>query len=351
MTMTREKIEELKRTAQNAWPGPWAMNPEPFDNDGTPETVVSAMDGKAAICVTMDWGKNNPLMREANALHIAACDPKTILSLLALAERALEPQTPMDVTVYTLERLRGAMTRFGISCGEGGMEHFSVKFESHLLEFIRAATDSLDKLRQAYADLEASQSALEPQGQALPPEGQEISVDVSNGEHDALHRVFARLTGELGSDGKTWLAEMTEDNASQLALPAGPVPDSFGAILAQFMTPKRIKDLKRFDEFTQDGEGYDIDAEDMDSLADIGLIRRTSGRHFQFTDLGLIALSHYANPDRHSPAVAQPVAASLREKALEAADKIIADYKEHYDFPTGGESHMHDCITLYIEGE
>ncbi|MDR6394663.1 hypothetical protein [Herbaspirillum seropedicae] len=92
------------------------------------------------------------------------------------------------------------------------------------------------------------------------------------------------------------------------AAPAGPVPDSFGAILAQFMTAPRIEDLKRFDEFTQDGESYDIDLEDMDALADIGLIRRTSGRHFQFTDLGLIALSHYANPDRHSPAVAQPVA-------------------------------------------
>lgn len=26
------------------------------------------------------------------------------------------------------------------------------------------------------------------------------------------------------------------------------------------------------------------------------------------------------------------------------ADKIIADYKEHYDFPPQGESHMHDCI-------
>ena len=103
MDMTTEKLAELKRVAQNAWPGPWAMNPEPFDNDGTPETVVSAMDGKAAICVTMDWGKNNPLMREANALHIAACDPQTILSLIALAERALNTN-PVSLGSLNAER-------------------------------------------------------------------------------------------------------------------------------------------------------------------------------------------------------------------------------------------------------
>jgi Lar family restriction alleviation protein len=37
-----------------------------------------------------------------------------------------------------------------------------------------------------------------------------------------------------------------------------------------------------------------------------------------------------------------------RKAELRAAEKIIADYKEHYDFPDQGESHMHDCITSYI---
>lgn len=32
----------------------------------------------------------------------------------------------------------------------------------------------------------------------------------------------------------------------------------------------------------------------------------------------------------------------------QAANQIIADYKEHYDFPAQGESHMHDCITDYL---
>jgi len=38
-----------------------------------------------------------------------------------------------------------------------------------------------------------------------------------------------------------------------------------------------------------------------------------------------------------------------KEQINELADKIIADYKEQYDFSTGAESHMHDCITSDLE--
>ena len=38
-----------------------------------------------------------------------------------------------------------------------------------------------------------------------------------------------------------------------------------------------------------------------------------------------------------------------KEQIRELTNKIIADYKEHYDFPTQGESHMHDCITSDLE--
>lgn len=34
----------------------------------------------------------------------------------------------------------------------------------------------------------------------------DVSVDVSTGDHDHTNRVFAQLTGETGSDGRTWLA-------------------------------------------------------------------------------------------------------------------------------------------------
>ena len=76
--------------------------------------------------------------------------------------------------------------------------------------------------------------------------------------------------------------------------------DSFGSIMANFVTEKNIADLKRFDEVTQDGEGYDVSNDGMDALADIGLVRRTHARHFQFTDLGLFALAHFAVAARAS---------------------------------------------------
>lgn len=46
------------------------------------------------------------------------------------------------------------------------------------------------------------------------PEGQELSIDVSTGEDDARHRVYARLTGEVvpTGDGAVWLAEKTGQN-------------------------------------------------------------------------------------------------------------------------------------------
>lgn len=71
--------------------------------------------------------------------------------------------------------------------------------------------DTIKCIYKAAVELLAA-APTPPTAQAVPREGQEISVDVSTGDHDTLHRVFARLTGELGSDGKTWLAEMTEDN-------------------------------------------------------------------------------------------------------------------------------------------
>lgn len=237
------------------------------------------------------------------------CRIEAIFREFALAERALEPQTPMDVTVYTLERLRGAMTRFGISCGEGGMEHFSVKFESHLLEFIRAATDSLDKLRQAYADLEAAKSALEPQGQALP---------VADGVH--WDQFPAYLIDKC--EGSTiyeesmqqWLADMLKDpdymriaaeRASQLVLPAGPVPEE--------LTDDELNDLVRaacFDKLLLQADGsYIIAPHELRSL-----------------------LSDFAP----SPAVTQPVApiGYADQRYLKEKQRCTITKEKHHDGQT-----------------
>lgn len=54
-------------------PEPWRVAEEPFDNDGVEETVIRGLDERAAIAVALDFGPNNPGMREANAQRIAAC--------------------------------------------------------------------------------------------------------------------------------------------------------------------------------------------------------------------------------------------------------------------------------------
>lgn len=54
-------------------PEPWSVAEESFDNDGIHESVIRGLDGRAAIAVTLEFGENNPGMREANARRIVAC--------------------------------------------------------------------------------------------------------------------------------------------------------------------------------------------------------------------------------------------------------------------------------------
>ena len=53
-------------------PGPWQVAVDIFDNDGMPETAIQAMNGGATVAVALDFGLNNPDMRQANARLIAA---------------------------------------------------------------------------------------------------------------------------------------------------------------------------------------------------------------------------------------------------------------------------------------
>ena len=39
----------------------------------------------------------------------------------------------------------------------------------------------------------------------------------------------------------------------------------------------------------------------------------------------------------------------MNEELDSIIDKIISDYKEHYDFQSGGESHMRDCLSEGID--
>jgi hypothetical protein len=64
-------------------PGPWAVAVDIFDNDGMPETAIQAMNGGATVAVALDFGLNNPDMRQANARLIAAA-PDLLVALNAL---------------------------------------------------------------------------------------------------------------------------------------------------------------------------------------------------------------------------------------------------------------------------
>lgn len=72
MTINTQKLRALHRQIT---PLPWSTAGEAFDNDGQPETVIQAMGGRAAVAVTLDFGKNNPGMRQANAEYVVtACN-------------------------------------------------------------------------------------------------------------------------------------------------------------------------------------------------------------------------------------------------------------------------------------
>jgi len=53
-------------------PGKLAVSASLFDNEGCPETVIVGVDKNAFVAVAIDFGENNPNMREANARRLVA---------------------------------------------------------------------------------------------------------------------------------------------------------------------------------------------------------------------------------------------------------------------------------------
>lgn len=80
-------IEELKRKAEAATPGPWAVNDDPRINEGAPHLMTK--DGYA---IADFWGDESGLGlkgNERNAAYIAAANPAAILALIAERDAAL----------------------------------------------------------------------------------------------------------------------------------------------------------------------------------------------------------------------------------------------------------------------
>lgn len=92
--------------------------------------------------------------------------------------------------------------------------------------------------------------------------------------------------------GQRWSkeAEMTEGwiDAQQAAAP--------GALA--LLNTDELAALRRFYETCQDGEGYDVPKAMMQRLAEIGVVRRTSGSYYETTEFGLRVL--------HQPAPSTP---------------------------------------------
>lgn len=63
---------ESEMNAQHT-PGRLNVAVEIFDNDGMPETVIQGLGAAASVAVALDFGANNPCMREANARRLVAC--------------------------------------------------------------------------------------------------------------------------------------------------------------------------------------------------------------------------------------------------------------------------------------
>src|SRR5690554_837659 len=102
--LTPDRLQELRRIAESATPGPWAVNPF--------KALVDEMATLTPVCAML-WPTELRTEEQtlSNALHIAAFDPTTCLALLdeieCLAERVRELEGALDDPA-TLERVAEA---------------------------------------------------------------------------------------------------------------------------------------------------------------------------------------------------------------------------------------------------
>lgn len=116
-------------------PGIWTVDEEAFDNDGCPETVIRGLNGAAVIAVAIDFGENNPLMREANAHRIVTC------------VNACEglPQDALD----------GGWTAAGISAYASKLERHNAELLEALQMMVKQFTKTPSSLRDSEARVKA----------------------------------------------------------------------------------------------------------------------------------------------------------------------------------------------------
>src|SRR5690606_38182934 len=96
--LTPERLAELRRIAEAATPGPWAVNPF--------KALVDEMATLTPVCAML-WPTELRTEEQtlSNALHIAAFDPTTVLALLDRIE-ALEAVLRLVYDEFVLDVAR-----------------------------------------------------------------------------------------------------------------------------------------------------------------------------------------------------------------------------------------------------
>ena len=94
-----------------------------------------------------------------------------------------------------------------------------------------------------------------------------------------------------------------------------PQPERAGVVPGGLLNEEEMADLRRFDETVRDEGSYDIPKERMRRLAEIGVIRRTTGSQYCHTYFGL-SLLNAAPPAPAVETVPVPVADLMKLKAL-----------------------------------
>lgn len=84
--MTREEMQELKRLAESATPGPWAEGLGDMVFAGPVKKARGSVSGGRGIVARTDDDDFDDEQNEANALYIAAANPEAVLSLIARIE-------------------------------------------------------------------------------------------------------------------------------------------------------------------------------------------------------------------------------------------------------------------------
>lgn len=107
--MTSDRLEELRRIAEAATPGPWAVNPF--------KATVDEMPSMLPICGLL-WPTDQRTEEQtlANATHIATFDPTTVIAILDEIERLRREREVLAAAlnhVYTCENCECA------TCPEG----------------------------------------------------------------------------------------------------------------------------------------------------------------------------------------------------------------------------------------